>query len=79
VLEQDFSAYGDVLEMVEVFKYLGRLLAFDDNDIQAVQKCCSWISNVLRAENVVPMSRQTPLLGISLLALRGFPQLRDTP
>ena len=36
-LEQEFSAYGGVLEKVEVvFKYLGRLLAYGDNDIQGV-------------------------------------------
>ena len=27
-------AYGEELEQVEVFKYLGRLIAFDDNDTQ---------------------------------------------
>jgi hypothetical protein len=50
-LEQTFTAYGEVLERVEVFKYLGRLLSFDDNDIQAVRKnlrkarkCWAWIS-----------------------------------
>jgi hypothetical protein len=32
-----FTAYGDKLERVEVFKYLGRLLAYDDNDTQAVR------------------------------------------
>ena len=31
-LREQFTAYGDVLERVEVFKYLGRLLAMDDND-----------------------------------------------
>jgi hypothetical protein len=30
-------AYGDELERVEVFKYLGRLLAYDDNDAWAVR------------------------------------------
>ena len=32
-LQVQFTAYGEPLEKVEVFKYLGRLLAFDDNDI----------------------------------------------
>jgi hypothetical protein len=27
-----FTAYGAELERVEVFTYLGRLLAYDDND-----------------------------------------------
>ena len=35
-LQQQFLVHGDVLERVEVFKYLGRLLAQDDNAIQAI-------------------------------------------
>ena len=35
-LRQQFSVYGDVLEQVEVFKYLGCLLAQDDDDIRAI-------------------------------------------
>ncbi len=31
-LQQMFTAYGAELERVEVFTYLGRLLAYDDND-----------------------------------------------
>ena len=31
-LEVEFTAYGEPLEQVDVFKYLGRLLAMDDND-----------------------------------------------
>jgi hypothetical protein len=31
-LAQSFTAYGDKLERVEVFKYMGRLLAYNDND-----------------------------------------------
>ena len=60
-LEQTFTAYGEELERVEVFKYLGRLLAYDDNDVQAVRaslkkarKCWGRISRVLRAENASP-------------------------
>ena len=30
-------AYGEELELVEVFKYLGRLITFNDDDIQAVR------------------------------------------
>jgi hypothetical protein len=33
-----FKVHGDVLERVEVFKYLGRLFAQDDDDIQAVRE-----------------------------------------
>jgi hypothetical protein len=36
-LQQSFAAYGDELERVEVFKYLGRLLAYNNNDVQAVR------------------------------------------
>ncbi len=32
-LRQQLTVHGDVLERVEVFKYLGRLLSQDDNDI----------------------------------------------
>jgi hypothetical protein len=35
-LRQQFLVRGDVLEWVEVFKYLGHLLAQDDDDIQAI-------------------------------------------
>jgi hypothetical protein len=36
-LQQQFTVQGDVLERVEVFKYLGRLLSQDDDDIQAIR------------------------------------------
>ena len=36
-LEAKFFAYGVELERVEVFKYLGRLIAHDDEDTQAVR------------------------------------------
>jgi hypothetical protein len=46
---------------MEVFKYLGRLLAQDDDDIQAIhaqlRKTCAtwaWVRQVLRNENVSP-------------------------
>ena len=29
-----FTVHGDILEGVEVFKYLGRLLGQDDDDVQ---------------------------------------------
>ena len=60
-LQQELTAYEELLERVEVFKYLGRLIAFDDNDAQAMQsnlmkarKCWSRISRVLRAEHASP-------------------------
>ena len=36
-LEQKFTAYGDELKRLEVFTYLGSLLAYDDNDVHAVR------------------------------------------
>ena len=36
-LDVTFTAYGVELDRVEVFKYLGRLLGMDDNDLQAVR------------------------------------------
>jgi hypothetical protein len=60
-LTQSFTACGDELERVEVFKYLGRLLAYDDNDTQAMRgnlkkALKSWgrVSRILRAENASP-------------------------
>jgi len=60
-LRKTFTAYGEDLERVEVFKYLGRLLAYDDNDSQAMRSNLkkarkSWarVSRVLRAENAAP-------------------------
>ncbi|EJK64199.1 hypothetical protein THAOC_15091 [Thalassiosira oceanica] len=35
--EVEFTAYGETLERVEVFKYLGRLMAMDDNDMHAAR------------------------------------------
>jgi hypothetical protein len=60
-LHQQFSGAGEVLQQVEVFKYLGRLLAQDDDDIQAIrtqlQKACTiWarVDQALRNKNVSP-------------------------
>jgi hypothetical protein len=36
-LQLTFMAYRAELERVEVFKYLGRLLAYNDNDARAVR------------------------------------------
>jgi hypothetical protein len=61
VLAQSFTAYGDKLERVEVFKYLGQLLAYDDNNTQAMRgnlkkarKSWGQVSCVLRATNASP-------------------------
>ncbi len=58
-LRHQFTIHGDVLERVEVFKYLGRLLAQDDNDAQAIrqqlrkaQSVWARVGQVLRGENV---------------------------
>jgi hypothetical protein len=60
-LEMQFTAYGEELDRVLVFKYLGRLLACNDKDTQAMRgnlakarKCWARISRVLRAENPKP-------------------------
>ena len=60
-LDRGFTAYDEELERVEVFRYLGRLLAYDDNDLQAVRSNLKkarqvWarISRVLRADNASP-------------------------
>jgi hypothetical protein len=60
-LRQQFSVHGEALERVEVYKYLGRLLAQDDDDIQAIRAQlrkarATWarVGQVLRAENVPP-------------------------
>jgi hypothetical protein len=63
-LSQMFTAYGEELERVEVFKYLGRLLAYNDNDTQAVRNNLKkardiWarLSRTIRAENAPPRVR----------------------
>jgi hypothetical protein len=60
-LQQQFSVNGEVLEWVEVFKYLGRLLAQDDDDIQAIcaqlwKARATWaqVGQVLRSKNASP-------------------------
>ncbi len=60
-LERTFHANGEDLKRVEVFKYLGWLISFDDADNQAMrsnlkkaQGCWAWVSCVLRAENATP-------------------------
>jgi hypothetical protein len=60
-LAQAFTVYGAELERVEVFKYLGRLLAYDNKNTQAMRanlrnarKSWGQISCILRAENASP-------------------------
>jgi hypothetical protein len=60
-LAQLFMAYGDKLERVEVFIYLGWLMVYDDNNIQArwanlakARKSWGQVSCALRAENALP-------------------------
>jgi hypothetical protein len=60
-LQQTFTVYEAELERVEVFKYLGRLLAYDDNDARAVRGNLKkargiWarLSPMIRAENASP-------------------------
>ncbi len=36
-LRQQFTIHGNVLERVEVYKYLGQMMAQDDDDTQAVR------------------------------------------
>jgi hypothetical protein len=60
-LRQTFTAYEEELERVEAIKYLSRMLAYDNNETQAVQgnlkKALSvWarLSCTIRAENASP-------------------------
>jgi len=57
---EQFHVHGQVLERVEVYKYLGRLLSQDDEDVQAVcaqirKARATWARvSVLRAQNATP-------------------------
>ncbi len=60
-LQELFTAYSNELERVEVFKYLGRLLAYDDNYARTVRgnlrkAQCIWarIPHMIRSENAPP-------------------------
>jgi hypothetical protein len=55
------TVHDDTPERVEVFKYLGRMMAQDNNDVQAVrhqlrkaQGTWGCVGQVLRSENVTP-------------------------
>ncbi len=56
-----FTVHGEALEKVEVFRYLGRMMVKDDNNIQAMQHQLrkargSWarVEQVLRSKNTTP-------------------------
>ncbi len=58
---QQFTVHGDVLEHIKVFKYLGWMMAQDDDDIQAIRAqlrkaCVTWarVGQVLQSENAPP-------------------------
>ena len=60
-LQQKLATHGEKLERVEVFKYLGRLVAFGDNNVQTMwinlmkaRKCWFHISCVFHAEHASP-------------------------
>jgi hypothetical protein len=60
-LHQQFTIHGNVLEWVEVYKYLGRMMAQDDDDAQAIhaqlrkaRATWAWVGKVLRGENTSP-------------------------
>jgi hypothetical protein len=60
-LRHEFNVDRTVLERVKVFKYLGRLLAQDDDDAQAIRQqmrkargVWAQVGQVLRGENVMP-------------------------
>merc|ERR1711966_84963 len=37
-LDRTFSAYGEVLKSVRQFKYLGRIVSYDDNDTPTIRR-----------------------------------------
>jgi hypothetical protein len=60
-LRQQYTIHGDVLEQVEIYKYLGRMMAQDNNNAQAIpvqlrKARATWarVGKVLRGENMPP-------------------------
>jgi hypothetical protein len=60
-LRQQYTIHGDVLERVEEYKYLGWMMAQDDDDAQAIRAQlrkarATWaqVGKVLRGENTPP-------------------------
>jgi hypothetical protein len=71
VLRQQFTIHGNVLERVEVYKYLVRMMAQDNDDTQAVRAQlrkarATWarVGKVLRGENTPPTVAAKFYLGI---------------
>ncbi len=57
-----FTVHGEALKKVEVFKYLGRMMAQDNNNVQAMRRQLrkargTWacVGQVLRSENATPL------------------------
>ena len=53
-LQHTFTAYEDRLHRVEQFKYLGRVMSMDDNDMPAMQR------NLKRARKTWGRLRKVP-------------------
>jgi hypothetical protein len=60
-LKHTFTVYREELERVKVFKYMGRLIACNDANNQAMQSnlrkvrgCWAWVSRVLLTVNAPP-------------------------
>ena len=69
-LEAKFFAYGVEVERLEVFKHLGRLIAYDNDDTHTVRgnlkkarRVWARISRVSRAENASPLGMWNVLQG----------------
>ena len=60
-MDNNFTAYGEELKWVKMFKYLGRLLSYGNNDTQVAysnlkkaRKCWGRLQRILKAENASP-------------------------
>ncbi len=60
-LRCQFTVHGEALKKVKVFKYLGRMMAQDNNNVQAMQhqlhkaqRTWAHVGQVLRSENATP-------------------------
>ncbi|EJK73704.1 hypothetical protein THAOC_04657 [Thalassiosira oceanica] len=59
-LEVEFTVYGETLERMEVFKYLGRLMAMDEKDMHAVQHNLKKARGVWRRFSILLRSEKLP-------------------